>query len=332
MKHAPLNQNAILNALRGQTLCIPSLTPLFRTWPAPQPNPHYRSAVPLVDQAIDRIAATQPLIAKRKRDDIALLTALWYPHADQHVLQTLAWFAVWVVCWDDCVDANEGDLAGDFDKAERWRFKSLEGSRESLRLDDTGSNGQVDAINAIFKDFGNSFYQCPKPQRQRLYDEVQFFIKCCSTEQKLQLERFIPDYDSYMSFRLGTIGGRMLCALVEHATSDELPPLIADSVYRVEIWNQVCILLTLLNDMLSLKKELASDCVINAVSALLSLEKDLAAVIGDLKGKMREAVEKFDRAAESLLKLVKDDAEQTGVVRRHIDGCRAIVTGTLEFT
>lgn len=336
MKPAPLNQNAILAALRGQTLLIPSLTPLFRHWPstaaAAQPNPHYRSAIPLVDQAIDRIAATHPLIAKRKGDDIALLTALWYPTAEQRVLQNLALYAVWLVCWDDCVDAGEGVLAGDLEAAEGWRERTGDIVMRSLGIKGVEEEGQVDAVNAIFQDFGDGFRSSPTAQRARLYDEVQYFIKCCGTEQKLRLENYIPDYSSYMSFRLGTVGGRMLCSLVEYAISEELPAPAIYSPSRDKLWNQVCVLLSLMNDALSLKKELASDCVINAVTALLAPEKGLGAVMRELWDKLGEAVQEFDRAADALLELVKGDEKGTSAVRRHVDGCRAIVIGTLEFT
>jgi Tfp pilus assembly major pilin PilA len=75
MKYSPLNQKAIVKALRGQTLRVPNLHSLFRSWPEHQPklNRHHEHVKPMVDQAIDRMASKYPLIARRKKDDIAKL-------------------------------------------------------------------------------------------------------------------------------------------------------------------------------------------------------------------------------------------------------------------
>lgn len=194
-------------------------------------------------------------------------------------------------------------------------------------------NGEVDPVNKVFQDFGEGFRSASDAQRQQhLYDEVQYFIKCCGVEQKLRLDNYIPDYDSYMSFRLGTVAGRTLCSLVEYTNSEELPGQVMKSRSRENLCNQVCVLLSLMNDVLSLKKELASDCAINAVTALLATDKDLQAVMGEVWDKMREAVGEFGCAADAMLEMAEGDEEGMKVARRYVEGCRAIVTGTLEFT
>ncbi|KAK7417945.1 hypothetical protein QQX98_004247 [Neonectria punicea] len=337
MKPARLDQDAIVAALKGRTLRISDLTRFFRAWPPAQLHPHHAAVVPLVDAAIDRLAAAHPSLARRKRDDIAGLAALWFPQVGDAALEALALYAVWLVCWDDAVDVGEGDLAGDFEGAERWRGRTLEMVRGALRIDgaDAGedADADADAINAVFRDFGARFGQtAPAEQRRRLSEEAGFFIASCGVEQRLRLERRIPDYDSYMGFRMGTIGGATLCSLVEHAIGSPLPDALAAAPPMRALWTQVCILLTFINDLLSLKKELRTDCVINAVAALLAPERDLDAVVRDLEGRIRLAVGELDGAAAELLARVGGDEVQSGVVTRYIDGCRAIVTGTLEFT
>ncbi|KAK6717359.1 hypothetical protein SNK03_000546 [Fusarium graminearum] len=336
MKQSALSQSAIVKALRGQTLRIPNLHNLFRSWPEHQPklNRHHEHVKPLVDQAVDRMALKYPLIIRRKKDDIAKFACLWYPQARKREMEALALYSTWLVCWDDAVDANEGDLAGDFSSAERWRRQTLGMVREALAVDGMcarGSDG--DPINDVFQDFGSRICEtASRDQRRVLHDEIQLFTASCAAEQELRLAGRVPDYESYMKLRIGTVGGRMLCSLVPYATQERLPQAVLSSPEVHQLWTQVCILLSLLNDVLSLKKELQTDCVINAVAAMMEPSTTLDMAIAELEVRMRTAVEEFNNAASKLIKDTEAEREIRSLVEKYVEGCRCIVTGTLEFT
>ncbi|KAF4469938.1 terpene synthase [Fusarium albosuccineum] len=331
-----LSQTAIVAALRGQTLRIPNLKLLLKSWPPAQLHRHHAQLTPIVDGAIDRMAATYPLIARRKGDDFASLAALWYPQASKPRIETLALYTTWLMCWDDAVDANEGDLAADFARAERWRSQTLDMIPDALKVDEKGrelSEDGGDPINSVFRQFGSRYCEAaPGDQRRRLHDEIQSFILSCATEQKLRLDRQIPEFDSYINLRIATVGGNMLCSLVPYATQEALPATPASAVYADHMWLQVSILLGLLNDMLSLKKELRTDCALNAVTTMMEPGTELDTVVARLVNMMKLAIQDFDDAGEKLLETAGSDQELRGVVTRYIDGCRAVVTGTLEFT
>lgn len=333
MKPARLEQHAIVAALKGQTLRVPDLRAFLRAWPPAVLHPRHAEVAPMAIALIERIAVSHPPLAPRKGDDIAGLISLCYPQAAEGGLETLVMFGVWLVCWDDTVDAGEGDLAGDFEGADRWRSQTLEMIRGALGIDGTDAEKQPDTINAVFQTVGECLSgTTPIDQRRRLYEELRYFITSCAVEQQLRLEQRIPDYESYMGFRLGTIGGSTLCALVEFANREPLSSAVVAAPQVRELWTQVSTMLTFINDLLSLKKELGTDCVINVVTSLLSPEKGLNEVVGELEHKLRQAVDDFDRAAGELLALVDGDEQQSGVMTRYINGCRSIVTGTLEFT
>ena len=209
--------------------------------------------------------------------------------------------------------------------------RALEVDGKKTHVEELAS--EDDPINRVFQQFGSRYCEtAPVDQRRRLHYEIQAFITACATEQKLRLERKIPDFSSYMDMRIATAGGTMLCSLVPYATGEPLPAALASAPEIGRMWLQACILLSLLNDMLSLKKELRTDCVINAVSALLEPGVGLDEIVAQLEQRMRTAVKEFDEAAERLLLMAGPDEDQTGLVTRYIDGCRATVTGTLEFT
>ncbi|KAM0440209.1 hypothetical protein ACHAQK_006007 [Fusarium lateritium] len=275
-----------------------------------------------------------PLIARRKRDDIAHLACSLYPQACKQQIEALTLYTTWLVCWDDAVDANEGELAGDFACAERWRRQTMFMVREALAIDGTYIiKADGDPINGVFRDFGSRLCKtAQRDQRRLLHDEIQFFIESCAAEQKLRLAGRIPDFESYMKMRIGTVGGRMLCSLVPYATQERLPTAVSSAPEVDQMWTQVCVLLSLLNDMLSLKKELRTNCVINAVAAIMKPGMTLDMVVTELEERMRLAVQEFDDAADKLLGKTGSQEELQPLVKRYVDGCRAIVTGTLNFT
>ncbi|KAI1022551.1 hypothetical protein LB503_000776 [Fusarium chuoi] len=337
MKYSRLDQAAIVDALRGQTLQIPNLHNMFCGWPNPQGqlNRHHEHVTPTVNRVVGRMATAYPLIAHRKKDDIASLACSLYPQARRRQLEALTLYTTWLVCWDDAVDANEGDLAGDFVRAERWRGQTMRMVREALAVDEmsTSEAADDDPINGVFREFGARFCQtAPRDQRRLLYDEIQFFINSCAAEQKLRLSSRIPDYEPYMKMRIGTVGGRMLCSLVPYATDQRLPGALSSAPEMVHLWTQVSILQSLMNDMLSLKKELRTDCVINAVAAIMEPGMSLDDVIAKLEERMKMAVNNFDDAANMLLHKTEFQEQTHPIVKRYVDGCRSIVTGTLRFT
>ncbi|KAH8128575.1 hypothetical protein ACSS6W_003643 [Trichoderma asperelloides] len=340
-------QAALITALKGQTLRIPSLQALFHTWPSPSLNAHYQELVPLASAAILGIAAAAPRlnIERRLRDDIALLTCLLFPTARRDQIEALVLYMVWLVCWDDTVDTNEGDLAADFAGAEEWRGKTLEIARTALQLPEgVGGGGgaqhgaAVDAINAVLVNFGQryNYYgtaheRSPLEQRQRLYDEISIFIRACATEQRLRLDNALPSFGEYMALREGTVAGGTLCALVPFAMGRHVPPELLDSPQFGVLRKQANVLFGLLNDLISLKKELSMDCVINAVCTLLRPETPLDEVMAQIYQKLQDAVRLFNEAAGELIDQFMNNDLLYDLSKDLVDGYRSVVTGTLEF-
>ncbi|KAM0483101.1 hypothetical protein ACHAPX_002546 [Trichoderma viride] len=338
MASPPFGQAALVTALKGQTLRIPSLQALFTSWPSPRLNAHYPELVAFASATILEIAAAAPHlhIERRLRDDIALLTCLLFPTAPKRRIEALVLYMVWLICWDDTVDTNEGDLAADFTRAEEWRKRTLEVVKAALQLpEDARQRGEVDAINAVLVGFGQRYYgthaRAPVEQRQRLYDEISIFIRACATEQRLRLDGAIPSFDEYMVLREGTVAGGTLCALVPYAMPQFVPAELLDMPQFAVFRNQANVLFGLLNDLISLKKELAGDCVINAVCTLLRPETPLDEVMAQIYQKLQDAVRLFDKAARELLDQFMDNDLFYDLSEELIDGHRSVVTGTLEF-
>lgn len=330
---APLTHDQILNRLRGQTLRVPDLTALFKHWPGPTVNPHVESVRSTVQEAIDQISTIRPSAARRQSDDIATLTSLWFPLATEAELKTLALYAVWLICWDDEVDSDEGALAGDFQKAEEWRKETQQVLDKFLDLlsSETAAVGS-DPLHDVLATVGEDLQQhCEPRDRRHIRNEVAIFIRKCAVEQAVRLKGIVPNFSSYMDMRIGTVAGGTLCSLINfsHSKTTMLPDGIANFCER--LYHEVNVLLSLMNDLLSLKKELRTGTVINAVATLMTEDNDLDSVVAEIIAKMKESVKSFDRDAGFLQRARLPDDLKTPI-KRCIDGCRSIVTGTLVFT
>ncbi|EHK16787.1 terpene synthase [Trichoderma virens Gv29-8] len=330
------SQAVLIAALKGQTLRIPNLTALFQAWPSPVLNTHYPESVSLTTNTILQIAAAAPRleVERRLRDDLSLITCLWFPLAPKPRLDALVLYTVWLFCWDDTVDANEGDLAADFARAQQWRDKTLEIAKTAFQLPGAAApDGEVDAINAVLVEFGRRYAEeAPLLERQRLYDEIAIFIRACATEQRMRLDRAVPGFDEYMSLRDGTAAGGTLCTLVPFAMGRDVPSEMLNSPSVQVIRKQVNVLTGLINDSLSLKKELHTDCAINAVCALSTPETSLDEIMTQIHQKLQDAVRQFDMAAEALLTHFLHDDHLHSLARDLANGYRSLVTGVLEFT
>lgn len=224
-------------------------------------------------------------------------------------------------------------MAANFEKAQLLREETLLVFKAAVGLgDDAILSRKLDPVNEVLLAFRDCLDGVSQPLRQRVFDQVERFVASCQTEQEYRIRGEIPDYETYMAFREGTIASGILCSLIEYAQQISLPENIVNSMEMKFMERQIAVVAALLNDLLSFKKELKEDCVINAVASLLtsSPARTLDDVVSEIVDRMKVAVEEFDKIAEKLLAGIDD--EERGVAESYINGCRQIVTGTLEFT
>ncbi|QYS98843.1 Terpene synthase [Trichoderma simmonsii] len=329
------SQAATIAALKGQTLRIPNLATLFQAWPPQTLNKHYQESVTFTTDTILKIAAIAPglQLERRLRDDIGLLACLWFPLAPKLRLEALVLYAAWVICWDDTFDSEEGNLGADFAGAERWRDRTLAIAEAALNLPGTSPVGEVDPINGMLVDFGRRYAQeAPLHERQQMYDELAYYISACSIEQRMRLSGTVPGFDDYMLLRDGTVGGGMFCALAPYAIGRDVPREMLSSPHIPVLRKQINLLISFINDPLSLKKELDQDCVLNVVSALMTPETTLDDAIAQMLQKLKDAVQQFDEAAREFISQFVHNDNLHSLARELVDQYRRIATGLLEFT
>ncbi|KAM0503448.1 hypothetical protein ACHAPW_005344 [Verticillium nonalfalfae] len=334
--HTEINGEAIARALHGRTLHVPSMRGTFEHWPQTVRNIHYLALVEFVNELITR----------------------WYPHVDWETLKTLSYYTIWLFLWDDTIDTAEYDLADDLEQANRYRQETMASFNQYLRSPASFADCAIDSVNEAIKLFGRavaSFFT--EEITERFLHEVDVFITCSGLEQEHRISGKILQYDEYIDLRLGTTAVYTLTGLVESVhpevihtfiIGEHLPEHIMNSQARRDVWREANIAIIIVNDILSLKKELVSIaidtqlngfspvqrtmCLINAVSALMKEGMDLQGSVDELMVRLVDSVARFDTAASVLERATEQAPMLNRTVKRYCDACRTMVTATYEFS
>ncbi|KAK1688331.1 isoprenoid synthase domain-containing protein [Colletotrichum godetiae] len=330
---------AVVKALKGQTLHVPNLYDIFKGWPVKKTNPHYKRMIPIVEEAFDRLIKSPPLREKYREANYARFVSLYYPHPDWEQVQTLALYIIWLFCWDDAIDQQgSDDLSNDLLRAKTRHDDTIVVLEYVLNIGfDDGSAIQYDHANTELKEIGAQLRKAytPKEQRQTFMTQMKRYINNCHKEQAMRLRGDLPDLQAYSELRHGTAAVWTLCALIEYGLGENMPEHIRYMKEIQTIWEETSRGIWITNDILSLKKEIPRDAakaesVVNAVPILMGEGKSLQQAVDALLTELQNSVAIFELAA-SVLEEAAGEKNQA-IIRKYCDACRCMVTGSVQFT
>ncbi|KAJ9150785.1 Germacrene A synthase [Pleurostoma richardsiae] len=331
-----IDVNALLAAgLRGRTMHVPNMLLKLQDWPHGKRNKHYLRLRKIVDEILTRVIPDPKRCQKFKDGDFAIFCCIWWPEAEWEELYTAALFTVWAFIWDDTIDTNEDILSDDFEKACVFRTQSLSYVRYWLGLT---SQGELEPIcpspaSAVFKDFGKRYTQIfSQAKCQRFFDEVKLFFKHSEMEQAERLAGHVPDYNHYMGMRHGVTAVRIFVLLLEVVHRINLPKWIMDSAELNAVVTECNHCIIIINDILSLKKELVTNCVISAVPVLFFAGKPLDTIVNLMMTELEDSRDRLNTVEAKLNHMTRDNPSLNENVMVFVNGCRLMDTGTLEYT
>ncbi|CAN8101905.1 unnamed protein product [Discula destructiva] len=325
---------SLAKELRGRKIHV-DMTDSFINWPMGARHAAYETLRLETDRLLE-IAFPDPQQCKKfKRCDFASFSCLWWPTADWENLYTAMVFTVCLFAWDDTIDTNENSLASDFEKAALWRQQSLAYFKYHLKLSPQEKDEPhcPDNICILFKEFGQRFCESfGEVQRRRMFSKIKDFVEHNEVEQAERLANRVPNYEEYLDIRYGVTGVRMFSLLLEVANQSTLPSWIMDSFEMDEIIKECNFIIIIINDILSLKKEIATDCVVNIVPVLYNTGMPFKHIISFLIEKMIKSRDRLDSMADKLDMVTKADPQLNTNVMKFIDGIRIMDTGTLIYS
>ncbi|KAH7359299.1 isoprenoid synthase domain-containing protein [Plectosphaerella cucumerina] len=325
----------MINDLKGKVIRIPDLTTIFRDWPVNHVNQHYDELRPYVEEMIFEMELNDEAREDYLKQDLTWFIAVWFPYVSLDKLKILTLHVLWLFIWDDRVDIGEGDLAMDIESANRARANTAKIWHNNLwGADEIDWEGvEVDCVDAVIEPLAEGL----RPQfgfAVRFLDSIEDYINSCETEQAMRIEGRVPSYDEYIEMRLDTSAVHTLCALAEYVTGETLPSeWFGPETIIEKIWKATNMGVILINDPISLKKELKTNCVINAVASLHQDTGGWLAVqdaIDTIVEKLVETVKQLDQDLEDARANFTED--EYAKLIRYANACKQMVIGTLYFS
>ena len=280
---------------------------------------------------------SQRRIKQLEGADFGTFTALWWPDAPLGRLEILAYLVLWLFTWDDEIDEPTGAYSADFSGAQQYRKRTLRFVGECLGLssaaaaaDDDDSFRPQNEIVQSFDVVGAALRSaCTVDQCQRFYDEIARFMQCSEDEQRGRLRGHIPSLDEYWHFRLGTSAVYIGTAVGEYATGMPVPPGVMRSAAVQGVWDETNVIISITNDLMSLRKEMKLDGIDSIVPLTFSTTGNVQQAVSQSVDALRASKERFDTAAEACLALCRDDDAVRGPVEAFIETQRSNCVGNL---
>ncbi|KAK4034594.1 isoprenoid synthase domain-containing protein [Parachaetomium inaequale] len=324
-----------ISSLSGQVLHIPDLGPAFASWKQGV-NPLHERVKHAVDVRLAGLIESERVLAKVRAADIGLFAAGWFPDAPYELLETAAFYCVWLFLWDDAIDGAEvegGEVA-----AEEYCRQSVAFVRYSLGLGEAGipEPKAPTKVCESFAEVGRRVGEyCGLEDRRVLFGHLREYMEACVTEHRWRLSGKVPSVEEFYSWRLRTSSVDVMLDLCRILNRIELPGWILESRELAAMGFGVNTLLILINELFSLKKELKDSAFGNLMPITMlasnsSLESATQGVIRDISNCIRD----FDNDASAIQAKIAP-GQEPGVAEQFgklVGAYQAVATTVLNFS
>ncbi|ROV92483.1 hypothetical protein VSDG_06727 [Cytospora chrysosperma] len=318
-------REALLSSIKGRSITIPNLKPDFDDWRGIRS----RHVSQWLEQLRDKVKTRLEIFSfdeyKRERleaADFALFTALWWPDSPSLAhSEILAYLVIWLFTWDDEVDEPTGAYADDQKGAQLYRDQTLQFVGACLGLSNPGVCPQsriVQSFDVIGSALSASYNT---NQRQRFYNEIARFMEASEAEQVCRLDGRLFTLDEYWQVRMGTSAVYIASAVGEFSMGCDsaLPLEVMQCSAMKALWDETNIIISITNDILSLRKETKLGCIDSIVPLTFVLTKDLQAALAASLTALRASKKRFDETARALSNGDSSGTEASAGLKKQID-------------
>jgi hypothetical protein len=343
-------RKALLASVRGQTIRIPDLAPLFEHWPTKTNKDinllrtdirdwldAYSPPLTDIQTTTNILHSTLPqgkVLSALQRSDFGLFGATWWPQSKFDQLKIVTYLAVWLFTWDDEIDLNDGTMWEEFGAAQIYREQTLSYVRYTLGID-----SEVPSVcNRIILNFAPIGEACRKAytleQNKMVYEEMRFFMDMSEREQRLRLSGAIPSIDEFWRYRLGSSAVTVCLALNEFSWENmHLPAGFYADEHVKSIIRYTNTIISATNDLLSVKKEINRDAIDSLIPIIFYHVGDIQTAVDEVVAFVAAEIVNMDKAAALLFKHYEAaDGDMRRQVKDFVDGCKHYTTGNLTWS
>ncbi|GIZ44692.1 hypothetical protein CKM354_000788300 [Cercospora kikuchii] len=266
-----LQKHTVTAQIQGQSIVIPPLESLLPPgWPLHK-NEHYAVAKPIIEEWITQVIDGRKRQAATIMADMTGIAAYFYPLIeDLEVFIALAKFVHWIFFFDDRLD--DGDLVHDTTLAKQYREDTLQLCAQCFLPEDHGSPKPTRWLNVSWiEEIASAITPLlAYDHRRALVDEIDHYINACDLEQRYRNSDDLPSVQEFMIFRYnsgacGLVFATGLPLMINNLSAKDLK--LAGEISWLANW-----LVLYPNELISLKKELASGQLENLIPTLAASE------------------------------------------------------------
>ncbi|ETS87345.1 hypothetical protein PFICI_01173 [Pestalotiopsis fici W106-1] len=323
-----LETQVLAKRLKGQKLVIPDLKPIFSHWPS-LANENYGRMKDVVDRKLPHILPSAKHQQAVKDADPALLAARWWPTSTWEAFQVMTDLTIWFGIWDDYVERLE-----DPDEAEEFRCATKTFVAQTFGLSNQASKPAP--LNPLIRNFGEIAEKIRGAydieQREELLRHFDQYIDATRVETEFEKSESVPSLERYWEVRTLTSGMGTLLGMSEFALGVKLPMSVVTSRAYETLWLSTIVINSIVNDLISLKKEMRAGSVLSSVAIMFHASNDLDLAVQLSVDHIQQLVEVYDSTAMMLLEDVVEDVETRQALSKVIDLFRMVNTGNLEWS
>ncbi|KAJ2988598.1 hypothetical protein NUW58_g3885 [Xylaria curta] len=342
----------VLASMRGSSATIPDFMKMISHYSL-KVHSQVRELDEDVHRALELIFPNpkdKKRLDKMKSASHAFLGASWWPYPTFEALCVVTHLGVWLFCWDDEFDSHEfSSMIHDGEAAKRFRQETVSYVEASLSQDKRRYLSEI-STNPLITSFDRIAQAVLKSyntdQIQTLLRELRYYIEMTEEEQIHKGDSCLPPVNDYIHRRLGTSAVGPSLAIHEYALGIQIPQNVMQSHLMQTVWRETNFIISITNDVFSLKKEVVSvthlaainlladpaqdQCEVDSLVPILVLKRgSLQAAIDEATDMVQASVKRLDAAEESLLTLYSSPSSLNEDLKLFLESCKHACTGNL---
>ncbi|GFG17844.1 (+)-germacrene D synthase [Aspergillus udagawae] len=322
-------------SIRGQTARLPNFYSLFPEW-KPRLHPEYnRARDEVINPWIERWVPDADTSRKFQKADFGRFAAIMCADASFEKMCTVAKAFAWYFIWDDLFDC--GCLTHDKTAIPEYRDKSMQYFRTVLssREDATDLSGCSDELQKALLCWDEVAAHiravCSEETCEVLLENKLFYVSSVDTVDTICHGDCIPSLAQYWSRRERTAGVYPVIATIPFIYGiDVSKQELSDELIGV-LFRHTSYLVHMINDMFSLRKEIADNQIENLVPILmLNQNIDCSSAMERSSLLVQEAACDF-HGVEKRLRARSQHAPNP-VTDMFLQGCKDVVMGLTHWS
>ncbi|KAI1272131.1 Presilphiperfolan-8-beta-ol synthase [Xylaria sp. FL0933] len=286
-------------------------------------NANYEKVKPEADAWAAMVYNLDEKMTKRNvKADFAYMNAIWAPHADEEAYRMMVDWHHWVFAFDDQFD--EGHLSDDIKLAQQ----EIDATVAIMTDEHPPISKETNPIRHVFQTTWKRLQQGTEQQQRWIKNHMDYFtgllrqVEIQRTQKKLTI-------DEYIDFRRQSIGAMPSCSLVEYACDIKISQAVLDHPSIVECEKISADLVYLVNDVLSLRKDIEYGVDHNLIILLKKQGLSAQQAVDKIEEMLDDCYRRWYRALAEM-PVWGEDVDRE--VLKYVDGCRNIALGNLYWS